>query len=65
MNEVERRWQKGIPHNPKSIKLAQAIGEIDYKFGGDYFYFKFGGDGDNGEHLTFLLDILFEENYET
>jgi hypothetical protein len=58
-SEVTRRWEQGIPHDPRSIEIAEALGDIDYADGGDYFCFKFGGDGDNGEHLMYLLDIYF------
>lgn len=63
-NEVERRWQEGVPHNPQSIALARDLARIDWERGGDYFQFKFGGDGDNGEHLTYLLDVYFAAREE-
>jgi hypothetical protein len=58
-DEVARRWEEGVPHNPRSEALARAIADIDLE-NGDYFCFKFGGDGDNGEELLYLLDIYFE-----
>jgi len=57
---ITKRWEKGTPHHSEALKLAKALGELDWAFGGDYFCFKFGGDGDNGEHLLYLLDIYFE-----
>lgn len=57
---VEERWGQGIDHNPKSIALFKALEKLDLE-NGDYFCFKSGGDGDNGEHLMYLLDIYFEE----
>jgi hypothetical protein len=59
--DINKRWEEGMDHHPKAEELARAIGDLDLKYGGDYFCFKFGGDGDNGEHLTYLLDIYFEE----
>lgn len=56
---VHERWEQGIPHHPKSEEIVKAITEIDFE-NGDYFCFKYGGDGDNGEHLMYLLDIYFE-----
>jgi hypothetical protein len=56
---IEKRWELGIPHHPKSEKLARFIAKLDYKQG-DSFGFKFGGDGDNGETLLYLLDVYFE-----
>lgn len=58
--DINKRWEEGIDHHPKAYEIAKAIGELDYKLGGDYFCFKFGGDGDNGEHLAYLLSIYFE-----
>ena len=34
---------------------------MDWFYGDDYFCWKKGGDGDNGETLMFELDIYFEE----
>lgn len=58
--DTETRWENGGAHDPRAIKLARAIAELDHCFGDDYFCWKFGGDGDNGEHLMYLLDIYFE-----
>ena len=57
---ITKRWEQGIPHHPESMKLYENIADIDFTFGGDYFCFKHGGDGDNGEHLMYLLDIYSE-----
>lgn len=57
---VRKRWEQGLPHHPKSLEIATAIFRIDQEFGGDFFCWKHGGDGDNGEHLMYLLDIHFE-----
>jgi len=35
------------------------MAELDWMLG-DFFQWKFGGDGDIGEFLMFLLDALFE-----
>ena len=59
---ITDRWEKGIPHNKKSIELYDRIEQLDFEIGGDAFCFKSGGDGDNGEHLMYLLDIIFEED---
>lgn len=57
---IEQRWEEGVEHLPESEELARELAEIDLEQGCDYFCFKFGGDGDNGEHLMYLLDIYFE-----
>lgn len=60
ITDINKRCEEGIPHHPKSVKLYKEIERIDFKYGGDSFGFKSGGDGDNGEHLMYLLDIYFE-----
>ena len=55
------RWSEGIPHDPRSIKIYKGIEKIAYEEYGDYFCFKSGGDGDNGEILMYILDDYFED----
>mgnify|MGYP003395604573 CR=1 FL=1 len=57
----DERWEQGISHNPKSEALYKRIEELDYA-NGDTFCWKSGGDGDNGEQLMYLLDIIFEQD---
>jgi hypothetical protein len=59
--DINVRWEKDTPHHPESVKLFKRMAEIDWDFCGDYFCWKQGGDGDNGETLMYELDILFEE----
>lgn len=59
---IEDRYEKGLAHHPEAYNMAMKIGAIDWLFCNDSFCFKFGGDGDNGETLTYLLDIIFELN---
>ena len=61
MKTPEERWEQGLPHHPKSEEIYNAIAKLDFKYGNDYFCFKSGGDGDNGEHLMYLLDMYFDE----
>ena len=62
---INDRYKQGIEHNPRSIEIYEAIADIDFNQNGDYFCFKSGGDGDNGEALMYLLDIYFENKDET
>lgn len=55
-----KRWERGIPHHPESLALYTRIAAADWKLCGDYFHFKSGGDGDNGETFMYLLDVIFE-----
>jgi len=55
---AEERWKKGIPHHPESEKIARFLADNDEY---DYFDWKFGGDGDNGEELMYQLDVYFEK----
>jgi hypothetical protein len=58
--DITKRWENGTPHHPEAERLARETAAIDWLFGGDNFCFKFGGDGDNGETLAYLLDVLFD-----
>ena len=60
IEDPNKRWEQGIEHHPKSIILFDYISALDFKYG-DYFCFKSGGDGDNGELLMYLMDAYFEE----
>ena len=50
-------------HNPKSKELFKFISILDFE-NGDYFCFKSGGDGDNGEILMDLFDCYFQKTGE-
>ena len=54
------RWENGADHHPKSLEIMKVISEIDLKLYNDYFCWKQGGDGDNGETLMYQLDVYFE-----
>lgn len=56
---INRRWEEGISHDPRSRKLYEFISEYDFTYLGDSFGFKDGGDGDNGETLMYILDEYF------
>lgn len=57
-NKCIKDYGFGKDHNPKSVELYNFISELDFE-NGDYFCFKSGGDGDNGEFLMDLLDCYF------
>lgn len=59
--DINKRWEEGKPHHPKSIALFKKIQEVDFIWNNDHFCWKYGGDGDNGESLMYVLDIIFEE----
>ena len=61
---IDERWEKGIPHNPKSEDLYKKIKKIDNDNGGE-LDLRSGGDGDNGEHLMYIFDIIFDEKPKT
>lgn len=58
--DINVRWEKGIDHHPKSVELFTALSKIDVELCNDYFKWKHGGDGDNGETFMYQLDIYFE-----
>ena len=55
------RWEEGIEHHPKSLELMTFIAAHDFNDCGDYFCWKVGGDGDNGETLMYEMDAYFEQ----
>lgn len=58
--DINKRWEEGIDHHPKSIKLMEHLMIIDFDLCNDHFCWKTGGDGDNGESLMYEMDIYFE-----
>lgn len=54
------RWADGIEHHPMSVRLMSFIKEHDFNDYGDYFSWKTGGDGDNGETIMYQIDAFFE-----
>lgn len=54
------RWTDDVEHHPMSEMIVRQLAELDYMFYGDYFRWKVGGDGDNGEILMYELDVLFD-----
>lgn len=58
--DIGKRWENGIDHHPKAEEIFSLIQESDWAFGDDYFCWKQGGDGDNGETLMQALSVLLE-----
>jgi len=54
------RWSEGIDHHPMSERLMNFLCDHDFVDYNDYFYWKKGGDGDNGETLMYQMDAFFE-----
>lgn len=54
------RWGQGIPHHPMSLRIVKFLQKHDSNEWSDYFDWRIGGDGDNGETLMFQLDAFFE-----
>lgn len=61
---IDERWESGIPHDPFSKKMMEFIADYDFHECSDFFCWKIGGDGDNGEQLMYLLDEYFAANPE-
>jgi hypothetical protein len=61
LNTIKKdRWENGIKHHPMSLRLMEFLEEHDFNDYDDYFCWKMGGDGDNGEQLMFEMDPFFE-----
>jgi len=58
--DVNKRWEKGIPHHPEAKRIFTLIMDADFTFCDDYFHWKSGGDGDNGESLMYSLSVMLE-----
>ena len=56
-NALERRWARGLPHHPLTIAFMELLSKHDDD---DELDLKFGGDGDSGENLLFLMDEIIE-----
>lgn len=54
------RWDNGNDHHPMSNRLMKFLSQHDFEDYDDYFCWKFGGDGDNGETLMYQMDAFFE-----
>jgi hypothetical protein len=54
------RWEEEIDHHPISVRLMEFLAEHDFNDYDDYFCWKMGGDGDNGETLMYQMDAFFE-----
>lgn len=53
------RWIQGVGHDTRSEELYAILESSDYVYGGDYFEWSKGGDGDNGETLMYGIDRHF------
>ena len=60
VHSINERWEKGIEHHPKAEYILKLLRDSDWLFGNDYFCWKKGGDGDNGETLLYSLSVLLE-----
>lgn len=45
--DINKRWEDGIEHHPKSVELYNIISYIDFRYCGDSLCWKRGGDGGN------------------
>ena len=42
--DINKRWEQGIDHHPKSKAMFKALADLDWKYGDDYFCWKSGGE---------------------
>lgn len=59
LTDIER-WEDGVDHHPMSKRLMKFLQDHDLKDYNDYFCWKTGGDGDNGETMMYQMDAFFE-----
>lgn len=55
-----KRWEEGVSHHPMSLRLMRFLSNHDFHDCNDYFGWKMGGDGDNGETMMYQMDAFFE-----
>lgn len=55
-----KRWELGMKHHPMSERIMDFLSDYDFEQNSDYFCWKRGGDGDNGEELMYELDTFFD-----
>lgn len=58
--DINKRWENGIQHHPESVKIVQAMSQLDGMLNSYALDINIGGDGDNGEAMMYLLDVYFE-----
>jgi hypothetical protein len=58
--DVHKRWEQGVGHRNESMNMALMLAFADWQFLDGALDLRFGGDGDNGEVLAYLFDILFD-----
>ena len=56
----EERWERGADHHPESEKIGKFFRKND-----PHGIWEFGGDGDNGEDMLYLLDCYFADRGDT
>ena len=54
------RWENGVDHHANSYRLMEFLKRHDFNDYDDFFCWKIGGDGDNGESLMYEMDAFFE-----
>jgi hypothetical protein len=54
----KERWEQNIPHHSNSVRVKKLIDKIQEK---EDHGIKFGGDGDLGETILYILDEYFEQ----
>lgn len=59
-----RRWEDGVPHDPRTKTLFEGVADLDFRLNSDFFCWKWGGDGDNGEVFMFVLDEYLQRRDE-
>ena len=54
------RWGQGVDHHDMSNALVRFLADHDFKNCNNYFGWKVGGDGENGETLMYQMDPFSE-----
>ena len=58
---LDERYEQGIDHDPRSIAIYRHVKKLDDEECEGSLRLTSGGDGDNGEHIMYLMDDYFWE----
>lgn len=58
--DATQRWEQGTEHHPEALQIFEMVQSGDFAFCNDYFDWRSGGDGDNGETFLYSLSIMLE-----
>ena len=59
--DLNAKWERGEERSDEAEQMARELADLDWLLYGNTLDFDFGGDGDSGEFLIDLIDVLLRE----